>query len=142
MNLMYLCHFRSLISDFWFCSIPLSNLSNATGLTQFGFFKKELCPISHNALSMDSFSRAHLYDMPRVTVYSSGSEIDREKIIDYALSSNFYGIPMRYSERVMMILPMSLLLDEFQEPAKTLTSTDHISENIGHIDLKFLQELH
>ena len=69
------------------------------GLTQFGFFNKYLCPISHNALIMDYFSRAHLYGVPRVIVSSFGSEIDREKIKDYALSATFYGIPIRYIER-------------------------------------------
>ena len=78
--MVYLCYFRSSISDFRSCSIPLSRLSNATGLTQFGFFKRELYPISHNALIMDCFSRAHLYGVPRVTVSLFGSEIDRVKI--------------------------------------------------------------
>ena len=72
----------------------MSHLSNAIGLTQFGFFKRELCPISHNALIMDCFSKAHLYGMPRVTVSSFGSKIDREKITDYAISATFYGIPI------------------------------------------------
>ena len=66
LNLVNLSYFRSPICDFRSCSIPLSLLSNATGLTQFGFFKGELCPISHNALIMDCFRRAHLYGMPRV----------------------------------------------------------------------------
>ena len=70
-----------------------------TGLTQFGFLKRYLYPISHNALIMDCFSRAHLYDVPRVTVSSFISEIDREKSTEFSLSANFYGIPIRYSER-------------------------------------------
>ena len=77
----------------------MSLLSNSTGLTQFGFFKRELCPISHNALIMDCFSRAHLYGMQRVAVSSFGSEIDREKIKYYVLSTNFYIIPIQYPER-------------------------------------------
>ena len=80
MNLVYLCHFRSSISDFRSCSSLLSHLSNAIGLTQFGFLKRELYPISHNSLIMDCFSRAHLYGVPRVTVFSFVSKIDREKI--------------------------------------------------------------
>ena len=96
---MYLCYFRSSINDFWSCSIHLSLLSNATGLTQFEFFKRDLYPISHNALIMDCFSRAHLYSVPRVTVFSFFSKIDREKIKYCELSTNFYGIPIRYSER-------------------------------------------
>ena len=79
LNLVYLCYFRSPISDFWSCSIPLSRLSNAIGLTQFWFFKEELYPISHNALIMDCFSRANLYDLPRVTVSSFASKIDRDR---------------------------------------------------------------
>ena len=80
LNLVYLYYFISSIYDFQSSSSPLSFLSNAIGLTQFGFFKGELYPISHNALIMDCFSRAHLYDMPRVTVSSFVSKIDREKI--------------------------------------------------------------
>ena len=72
----------------------MSILSNSTGLTQFGFFKRELYPISHNALIMDCFSRAHLYDMPRVTVSSFGSKIDREKRTDCEISTDFYEIPI------------------------------------------------
>ena len=89
----------------------MSLLSNATGLTQFGFFKRELYPISHNALIMDCFSRVHLYGMPCVIVSSFGSEIDREKSTECSISATFYGIPIRYSERerVMTNLPRSLL---------------------------------
>ena len=92
LNLVYLCYFRSSISDFQYCSISLSYLSNATGMTQFGFFKRELYPISHNALIMDCFSRVHLYGVPCVIVSSFNSKIDRAKIKDCALSANFYGI--------------------------------------------------
>ena len=99
LNLVYLCYFRSSISDFWSCSSPLSYLSNSIGLTEFGFFKRELYPISHTALIMDCFIKAHLYDMPRVTVSSFGSKIDRSKSKDYALSTTFYVIPIWYSER-------------------------------------------
>ena len=41
----------------------------------------------------------------------------------------------------MTILPWSLLLDEVQEPAKSLTFTDHISKNVVQLDLKFVQEI-
>ena len=99
LNLVYLCYFRSSISYFWSCSGPLSYLSNGTGLTQFGFFKRELYPISHNALIMDCFHKVHFYGMLRVPISSFGSKIDREKITNCALSTNFYGIPIRYSER-------------------------------------------
>ena len=91
LNLVYLYYFRSPISNFNYYIIPLSHISNSTGLTQFGFFKGELYPISHNALIMDCFSRANLYDVPRVTVSSFGSEIDRNKCTGCEISSNFYG---------------------------------------------------
>ena len=68
-------------------------------MTQFGFFKRDLCPISHNALIMDCFSKANLYDIPHITISSFGYEIDRKKTIDCAISAKFYGIPIRYSER-------------------------------------------
>ena len=96
---MYLCYFRSSISDFQSCSSPLCRLSNSTVLTQFGFFKWDLYPISHNALIMNCFSRAQLYDLPRVTIYSFGSKICRDKCTCCAISTNFYEIPIRYSER-------------------------------------------
>ena len=41
----------------------------------------------------------------------------------------------------MTIFPRSPLLDEIRESAKTLTWTDHISENIANQDLKFLQDV-
>ena len=97
LNLVYLCYFSSLICDFWSYSIPLSHISNATGLTQFGFFRRELYPISHNALIMGCFSRENLYIVPHVTISSFGSKIDREKTTVSALFSNFYKIPTWYS---------------------------------------------
>jgi len=69
LNLVYLCYFKSPISNFSSYSSLLNPISNATGLTQFGFFKRELCPISHNALIMDCFSRANLSGMPRVIFF-------------------------------------------------------------------------
>ena len=99
LNLVYLCYFRLPICDFHPYSSPLSLLSNATGLTQFGFFKGELYPISHTALIMDCFSRAHLYGMPRVIISSFASKIDRVKDTDFTLSFTFYIIPIRYSKR-------------------------------------------
>ena len=91
LNMVYLCYFSSPICDFRFYSITLSLLSNSTGLTQFWFFKKDLCPISHNALIMDCFRKAYLYGVPRVTISSFGSEIDRAHTTVCALSSTIYG---------------------------------------------------
>ena len=97
LNLVYLCYFKSPICDFRSYSSPPSLLSNATVLTQFEFFK--LFPTSHNGLIMDWFSRANLYTVPRVTVSSFGFEIDIEQSTVCALSSTFYIIPIKYSER-------------------------------------------
>ena len=68
LNLVYLSYFRSSIYDFWLCRSTLSLLSHAIGLIQFGFFKGDLCPISHNDLIMDCFSRANFYGVPCVTI--------------------------------------------------------------------------
>ena len=99
LNLVYLCYFRSPISDFSSYSIALSHLSNSTSLTQFGFFKGDLYAISHNALIMVYFSRANLYDIPHVNVSSFGSEIDSKNTTICEISTTYYGIPIRYSER-------------------------------------------
>ena len=45
-------------------------------------------------------------------------------------------------EKVMMIFPRSPIWYGIMEPAKTLTSLDHISENIVNQDLKFIYEVH
>ena len=103
LNLVYLCYFRSPISNFWSCSSPLSHLSNSIVLTQFGFFKRELYPISHNALIIDCFSRAYLYGVPRVIFSSFGSKIDKVETKDFEISITFYGIPIWYSERELWI---------------------------------------
>ena len=42
---------------------------------------------------------------------------------------------------VMMIFLWSPISDEILEREKTITSTNHISENIGNQDLKFLDEV-
>ena len=60
LNLVYICYSSSPICAFRFSSSHLSILSNATGLTQFGLFKREICPISHNDLIMEWFSRTNL----------------------------------------------------------------------------------
>ena len=89
LNLVYLYYFRSPICDFRSCSIPLSLISNSTGLTQFGFFKRELFPISHNALIMDCFCKENLYGVPRVIVSSFSSKIDRDKTKFCVIFSTF-----------------------------------------------------
>ena len=77
----------------------MNTLSNATSMTLFGFFKTNWGTISYDDLIMDWFSRANLYDLPRVTVYSFGSEIDRPKTAVRLLAANFYSIPIRCLER-------------------------------------------
>ena len=68
LKLMYLCNLRSPRFYLQYFSSPLNLLSNAIGLTWFGFFKAKLCPISHNGLIMDCFSRVNLYGLPHVTL--------------------------------------------------------------------------
>ena len=94
LKLNYLCNFRSLISEIQPYSSTLNLLSNATGSTWFLFFKTKLCPISHNDLIMDLFSRANLYDVPRVTFFSFGSEIDIQKNTVRLIAVTFYIIPI------------------------------------------------
>ena len=102
LKLIYHCDFRSLISKIWPWGIPLNPLSNSTGLIWFGFFKEKLCPISHNDLIMDWFSRENFYDLPRVTVSSFGSEIDITKTKVHVLAAMSYKIPIWCWERVLL----------------------------------------
>ena len=76
---------------------------NATGLTWFGFSKTKLCPISHNDLIIYWFSTSNLYELPRVTVSSFSSEIDIQETKVHVLVTNFYGTPIRCSERELWI---------------------------------------
>ena len=99
LKLMYLCNFGSPRFYLQCCSSPLKLLSNAIGLTWFGFFKPKLYPISHNDLIMDWFSRENLYSVPRVTVSSSGYEIDTQETTFHVLSATSYRIQIRCSER-------------------------------------------
>ena len=75
-ELNYLYNCGSSISKIQPCSNPLKLLSNSIGLIWFGFFQAKLCLISHNDPILDWFSRDNLYDFPRVTISSFGSEID------------------------------------------------------------------
>jgi hypothetical protein len=108
LNLLYLCNFGSPRSEISSCGSPLSPLSNPTSLIKIGFFKKELCPISHDDLIIDWFSRANLYEVPRVTVSTFGPENDTQKTTVCPLSVTFYEIqnPM-LREKVMTIFPRS-----------------------------------
>ena len=99
LKMNYLCNFRYLIYEIWPWISPLNLLSNAIGMTRFGFLKSNLCPISYDDLIMDWFSRANLYELKRVTVSSFGFEIDRQETTVCVLAVNFYSIPIRCSER-------------------------------------------
>ena len=102
LKLDYLCDCSSSISEFQYQCNPLNYLSNATGLTWFGFSKKKLCPISHNDLILDWFSRENLYDLQRVTVLSFVSEIDSQETIVHVIATNFYDTPIRCPERELL----------------------------------------
>jgi len=102
LKLNYLCNWKSSISEIQPCSSPLKLLSNATGMTWFWFSKTKLCPISHNDLILDWFSRANLYDLPCVTVLSFVFIIDSEETIGCVLVTNFDGTPIQYSERELL----------------------------------------
>ena len=102
LKLDYICDFNTSKFYFWYQHNPLNYLSNSTGITWFGFSKTKLCPISHNDLIMDWFSRKNLYDLPRVTVSSFVSEIDSQKTTVHVLATNFYGTPIRFPERELL----------------------------------------
>ena len=102
LKLYYLCDCGSSISKIQHWSSPLNSLLNSIGLTWFGFSKTKLCPISHNYLIMDWFSRANLYDLPRVTVLSFVSEIDSEETTGCVLVTTFDGTPIQSSERELL----------------------------------------
>ena len=102
LNFSYLYNFRSSISKLQPCSIPLKLLSNGTSLTWFWCSKTKLCPISHNDLILDWFSRANLYDLPRVTVSSFVSEIDSQETTVCVLVTTFYGTQIHCPERELL----------------------------------------
>ena len=143
LNLLYLCNFGSLRSKISSYGSPLSPLSNPTGLIKIGFFKKELCPISHDDLIIDWFSSANLYEVPRVTIATFGPKNDTQK--NYSPSCFYHYLrnlnPM-LREKVMMISWTSPVWHGIWDPTKTLTSSDHISKNIANQDLKFDHEVH
>ena len=100
LNLMYLCNFGSSSSEIVICSSPLCPLSNSTSLIQVGFSKEELCTISQDDLIIEQFSRANLYDVPRVTVSTFGSEkfIQETTLCHFSvLLTKFQSDPQRES---------------------------------------------
>jgi len=99
LNLLYLYNFGYPGSEIASYCIPKSLLYNSTSLTNIGFFKKKLCPISHNDLIIDWFSRANLYGVPSVIILTFGSKHNTSKTTICALLVNFYKIQIRCSER-------------------------------------------
>jgi len=138
LNLMYLCNCGSPRSRISSCGNPLSNLSNPTSLIKIGFSKEELCQISHDNLSIDRFSRVNLYNMSQVTIWTLGSENDTLK--NYCPSS-FCNFWRQFNEmlraKFMTIFQRSHVWNVIWVSAKTLTSSDYISDNIVRKSLKF-----
>ena len=95
LKINYIFDFGYSISEIWSYRIPLKLLSNVIGLTWFGFFKTKLCPISHNDLIMEYFSRLNLYGVPRVTISSFGSQTDKQETKFHLLVSTFYRIQIQ-----------------------------------------------
>jgi len=96
---LWICNFRSPISEIWFGSNPLSPLSNPEILIKIGFYKEALCQISHDDLIIDWFSRANLYEVSRVTVSTLGPETNIQKTTVRPLSLTFYKISIWCSEK-------------------------------------------
>ena len=94
LNLLYLCNFGSPGSEIDSYDKLLSNLSNPVILIKIGFSNEDLCQISHHDLSIDLFSRANLYDVPRVTVSTLGSENGTQKTKVFPLFANSYENPI------------------------------------------------
>ena len=103
LKLNYLSNYGSSIYEIWFCNIPLNFHFNSTTLSWFGYFKANLHRISHNDLSMDLFSRVHLYNVPRLIVSSLGSEIATQETIVHVIVATFYNIPIWCLEQELWI---------------------------------------
>jgi len=78
--------------------IPARPISNGTILIEIGFSKKELCPISEDDLIIYLFSRANLYEVPRVTVSTFRPENDTKTTTIHPLFVNSYEISILCSE--------------------------------------------
>jgi len=99
LNLLYLYNFRSPRSEISSCGSPLSPLSNPRSLIKIGFSKEDLCQISHDDLIIEWFSRANLYEVPRVTISTWGPKTDTKKTIGRPICINFYEISIWCLER-------------------------------------------
>jgi len=140
--MFYLYNFRSLGSQISCCGSPFSPLSKPTGLINIWFCKKELCPISHDDLIIDWFSRANLYEMPHATITTFGPENSTQKTKVYYISMNIYKILIQCLERNLWGFPNITCLTWNSWAWKNLTSFYHISNNIAKEDLKFGHEVH
>lgn len=87
------------MSEISSCGSPLNPLSNPTSLIEILFFKKVLCPISHNDLIIDYFNRENLYKVSRVTILTFGPENDTQLTKIHPLSITIYEILIQCSER-------------------------------------------
>jgi len=74
------------------CGSPLHPLSNATSLIEFRFSKKKLCTISQDDLIIYLFRRTNLYEVPRVTVLTLGSEKYTQETIVHHIFVTSYEI--------------------------------------------------
>ena len=92
LKLLYLYNFRSPMSRIKSCSSHMSPLSNIARLIKIGFSKEELCPISHDDLIIDSFSRANLYKVPHVTVLNFCPKYATQKTIVHPIYITTYEI--------------------------------------------------
>jgi len=99
LNLMYFYHFGSSSSKIVTYISPLCPLSNATSLIQIGFSKEELCTISLDDLIIDLSRRLNLYEVPRVTISTFGSEKYLQETTVYPLSVPSYKISIQCSKR-------------------------------------------
>ena len=142
LNLLYLCNYGSPRSEISSFGILVSPLSNATSLIKIGFSKQELCPTSHDDLIIYFFSRVNLYDVPCVPIPTFGSENDTENYCPSSFCNFLWNFNLMLREKFMTFFPRSPAWNVIPESRKTLTSLDHISENIAKQDLKFGSELH
>jgi len=95
LNILYLYKFKYQRYEIQSYGIPLSLLSNATSMTKFGFFKGNLCPISHDVLIMDWLSRANLYIVPHVIALTFNLENDIQDTTFRETLDTFYKIQIR-----------------------------------------------
>ena len=90
--MLYLYNFGSPRSEISFYGNLLSHLSDPKCMINIGVFKKELGQISHDDLIIDWFSRANLYEVPRVTITTFGPKNATQQTTICPLSMTIYEI--------------------------------------------------